>query len=189
MKNNKIIIAETEKIFLAFVKSLDIKDIKTDNNIIIATKIRENSEKEEENLVIIYGKDVLNTIEFIKNKYIIIDKIIVSNNATVLSNWELKSWDIVVPNTFISNLWETKFLDNTIWKDYDMNNFGLMLSGIASEKSENENEFEADIKIENIFTYLKSLDSEELLEKTIVVSQISEENDYTNLVAVADMMV
>ena len=71
MKNNKIIIAETEKIFLAFVKSLDIKDIKTDENIIIATKTRENSEKEEENIVVIHGKDILKTVEFIKNKYIL----------------------------------------------------------------------------------------------------------------------
>jgi hypothetical protein len=54
MKNNKIIIAETEKIFLEFCKRLDIKDIKTSEEIIIASKIRENSDLEEESLVIVH---------------------------------------------------------------------------------------------------------------------------------------
>jgi hypothetical protein len=63
-----------------------------------------------------------------------------------------------------------------------------MLSWISSEKKWEENEFEADIKTENIFNYLTLLKSEELLEKTIVVSQIWEES-YVNLVAVGDMIV
>lgn len=188
MKNNKIIIAESEKIFLEFVKSLDIKDIKTNDEIIIWEKNRENSESEEENLVVVHWKDILKIVEFIKSKYILIEKIIICNSAKILSNWELKLWDIVIPNTFISKSWKTKFLDNTIWKDYDMNNFWLMLSGICSENEWNEDEFEADIKAENIFIYLKALESEELLEKTIVASQIWEEN-FVNLVAVSDMMV
>ena len=188
MKNNKIIIAGSEQIFLEFCKSLDIKDIKTNEDIIIATKERESSEWEEENLVIVHGKDILKTVEFIKNGYILIEKIVICNSAKILSNWELKTWDIIIPNTFISKSWETKFLDNTIWKDYDMNNFGLMLSGISSENEAKKDEFEADIRAENIFIYLKALESEKLLEKTIVVSQIWEEG-YVNLVAVSDMMV
>lgn len=188
MKNNKIIIAESEQIFLEFCKSLDIKDIKTNEDIIIATKERESSQWEEENLIIVHGKDILKTVEFIKNGYILIEKIIICNSAKILSNWELKSWDIIIPNTFISKSWESKFLDNTIGKDYDMNNFGLMLSWICSENEWSEDEFEADINSENIFLYLKVLDSEELLEKTIVVSQIWEEG-YVNLVAVSDMIV
>ncbi|MDQ7008866.1 MAG: hypothetical protein Q9M94_01075 [Candidatus Gracilibacteria bacterium] len=188
MQNNKIIIAESEKIFLEFIKSLDIKDIKTNEEIIIGEKNRENSDGEEENLVVIHGKDILKTIEFVKNNYILIEKILICNKASILSNGELKTGDIIIPNTFISKSGETKFLDNTIGKDYDMNNFGLMLSGISSEKNGEENEFEADISSKNIFIYLKALDSEELLEKTIVISQIGEEN-YINLVAVSDMIV
>ena len=188
MQNNKIIITETEKIFLEFIKSFNIKDIKTSEEIIIAEIIRENSDWEEDNIVVVYWKDILKTIEFIKNKYIIIEKIIISNNAEVLSNWEIKAGDIVIPNTFISKLWKTKFLDNTIWKDYDMNNFGLMLSWICSDNDKNNQEFEADIFWKNIFNYLIFLDTENLLEKTIVVSQIEEENNYTNLIAVSDMM-
>ncbi len=189
MQNNKIIIAESEKIFLEFCKSLDIKDIKTSEEIIIASKIRENSDWEEESLIIVHWKDILKTIEFIKNKYILIEKIVICNNAEIFSNSELKSWDVVIPNTFISKTWETIFLNNTtIWKDYDLNSFWLMLSWIASEKEWEENEFEADIKLQNIFNYLTVLKSEELLEKTIVVSQIWEEN-YINLVAISDMIV
>jgi len=116
-------------------------------------------------------------------------KIFLADISEILSNGELKKWDIVIPNTFISKSGETKFLDNTtIGKDYDMNKFWLMLSGISSETSWENSEFQADIKSENSFTYLKFLESENLLEKTIVVSQIWEE-DFTNLVAVVDMMV
>ena len=188
MKNNKIIIAEKEKIFLEFCKNLDIKDIKTNDDIIIGTKSIKNEEGEDENLIIIYGKDILKTIEFIKNNYILIEKIIIANTAEVLSNSEIKDWDIIIPNTFISKAGETKFLDSTIGKDYDMKKFGLMLSGICSEDSWKESEFQADIKSENVFKFLKALESEELLEKTIVVSQIWEKN-YDNLIAISDMMV
>ncbi len=190
VKNNKIIITQTETIFLEFVKSFNIKNIKTDEDIILGEFSRENEDKEEENIVIIHWKNIIKTVEFIKNKYILIEKIVISSSAEILSNWELKTWDIIIPNTFISKNWETIFLDNTtIWKDYDMSNFGLMLSWIASEKSWEENEFEADIKTENIFTYLISLKSEELLQKTIVISQIEDENNFKNLVAVVDMMI
>ena len=189
MQNNNIIIAENEKIFLEFAKNLDIKNIKTNEDIIIWEKERKNSEWEDENIIIIYWKNVSKTIDFIKSNYILIEKIFLAGISNILSNGELKVWDIIIPNTFISKTWETKFLDNTtIWKDYDMKKFWLMLSGISSETSWENSEFQADIKSENSFTYLKFLESENLLEKTIVVSQIWEE-DFTNLVAVVDMMV
>jgi len=187
MKNNKIIIAESEKIFLEFCKSLDIKDIKTNEEIILWTKWRKDSEWEDEDLVIIHWKDILKTVEFIKNKYIIIEKILLCNSVEILSNGELKSWDVIIPNTFISKLWETKFLENTIWEDYDLNSFGLMLSWIYSENDWEEDIFEADVKWENIFNYLKFLELEELLDKTIVISQIWE--DYKNLIAISDMTI
>jgi len=188
MQNNKIIIAESEKIFLEFCKSLDIKDIKTNENIIIWKKSIKNSEQEEEILSVIHWKDIIKTIDFIKNKYILIEKIVICNNAEILSNSELKTWDIIIPNTFISKNWETKFLDNTIGKDYDLKSFWLMLSWICSENNWKKEEFEADIKSENIFIYLKALESEKLLEKTIVVSQIWDES-FVNLVAISDMMI
>jgi hypothetical protein len=182
---------------LEFCKSLDIKDIKTSDNIIIATKTREDSEWEEQDLVIIHWKEIIKTIEFIKNKYILIEKIIICDNAEIFSNSELKSWDVVIPNTFISAHPQplpnkegsrTIFLENTIWKDYDLNNFWLLLNWICSEEEIDESEFQADVKSENIFIFLLALENEELLEKTTVVLQIGEEN-YINLIAVSDMMI
>jgi len=50
MKNNKIIIAETEKIFLEFCKELKISNIKTNDDIIVAEK----NQEDEINLVIVH---------------------------------------------------------------------------------------------------------------------------------------
>lgn len=198
MKINKILIAETEKLFLDFAKKLGFKDIKTNEDIIMSEKSSTSEDNEEENTVLIYSKNILKLVDFIKNKYIVIDKILICNSAEILSNTELKSWDIIIPNTFIwthphplpnkegSNI---IFLESTIWKDYDMKNFGLILNWICSDNKDNQGEFEADIYSENIFTYLKAIKSEELLDKTIVLSEVDEESDFSNLIAIADMMI
>jgi len=183
MKNNKIIIAETEKIFLEFCKELKISNIKTNDDIIVAEK----NQEDEINLVIVHWKNIIKTVEFIKNKYIVIEDILLCNKVDILSNWELKTWDVIIPNTFISKSWETKFLNNTIWKDYDLNSFWLILSWICSENIWKEEEFEADVKSENIFIYLKALESEELLEKVTVISQIWDE--FKNIIAITDMKI
>jgi len=187
MINNNIIIAETEKIFLEFAKNLDIKNIKTSENIIIWEKERKNSEAEDENLVIIHWKDILKTVDFIKNSYILIGKIVIANKAEIIWNCELKVWDIVIPNTFISKSWETKFLDSAVWENYDLKSFWIMLSWICSEWDLKDDTFASDIKSENIFSYLTNLEKEELLEKTTVILQIWEE--YKNLVTITDMTI
>ena len=198
MKINKIIIAETEKIFLDFAKKLGFKDIKTNENIIMSEKSSTSEDNEEENTVLIYSKDILKLIDFIRNKYIVIEKILICNNVKILSNTELKSWDIIIPNTFIwthpqpfPNKEESNiiFLESTIWKDYDMKNFGLILNWICSDNKNKQGEFEADVFSENIFTYLKAIKSEDLLEKTTVLSEVDEESDFSNLIAIADMMI
>ena len=112
-----------------------------------------------------------------------------TGDTQIFSNKELKKSDIIIPNTFISKSGETIFIENTIWKDYDMNKFWLMLSWICSDNKEEKQEFQADIFSQNIFIYLNSIDSEKLLEKTIVISQIEEQGSYSNLVAVTDMMI
>ncbi len=186
MKNNKIIITLSEQIFLEFCKTLEIKDIKTNDDIIIAKKSRENPEWEEEDLVIVHWKSISKTVDFIKSSYILIEKIILVNSAKILSNWELQEWDVIVPNTFLSQIWEAKFLKTTIWEDYDLKKFGLVLSGICSDTNENSQEFQADIVSEWIYSYLSFLEKEELLSKTTVILQIWEK-DYTNMIAVSDM--
>jgi len=197
MKNNKIIITASEAIFLEFCKILEIKDIKTNEDIIIATKPRENWEWEEELLIVVHWKSVSKTVDFIKSSYILIDKIIITNSAKILSNWELKDWDVIVPNTFIAEhpqsllskeKRKTFFLETTIWEDYDLKKFGLVLSGICSDNNRDSEEFQADIVSEWVYNYLSFLEKEELLSKTTVILQIWE-SDYTNLIAVSDMSI
>ncbi|MCD5380629.1 hypothetical protein LR004_01770 [Candidatus Gracilibacteria bacterium] len=190
MKVNKIVIALNEKIFLEFCKTLDIKNIKTNEDIIIGEKNRENSEGEEESLIIVHGKDIQKTVDFVKSTFIYIEKIILANSANILSNGELQKGDVIIPNTFLGNNGKTIFVENMIGEDYDLNNFGLALNGMCVENNTSNkevvDEFLADVTSENIFLYLQLLQSEELLEKTIVTLQIGEEN-YTNLIAVSDM--
>ena len=186
MKNNKIIITASQEIFLEFCKTLEIKDIKTNEDIIIAIKPRENWSWEDENLVIVHGKAIAKTVDFIKSNYILIDKIILTNSAKILSNWELQEWDVIVPNTFISENWEAKFLETTIWEDYNLKKFGLVLSGICSDIQKKSEEFVSDVVSEWIYNYLSFLEKEDLLNKITVILQIGEKN-YTNLIAVSDM--
>ena len=192
MKINKIIIAETEKIFLDFAKKLNFKNIKASEEIIYSEKEKIWEDNEEENIVLIYWKEIEKVIDFIKENYIVIEKIIIAWIAWILSNTELQKNDIIIPNTFISKKWETIFLDNTtIGKDYDMKKFWLILNGICSSNTDEKNlwnEFEADIKSEIIFSYLEKLKEENLLDKAIVVFQIEEDKDFTNLLAIIDMM-
>lgn len=192
MKINKIIIAETEKIFLDFAKKLNFKNIKASEEIIYSEKEKIWEDNEEENIVLIYWKEIEKVIDFIKENYIVIEKIIIAWIAWILSNTELQKNDVIVPNTFISKKWETIFLDNTtIGKDYDMKKFWLILNGICSSNTDEKNlwnEFEADIKSEIIFSYLEKLKEENLLDKAIVVFQIEEDKDFTNLLAIIDMM-
>ena len=192
MKINKIIIAETEKIFLDFAKKLNFKNIKASEEIIYSEKEKIWEDNEEENIVLIYWKEIEKVIDFIKENYIVIEKIIIAWIAWILSNTELQKNDIIIPNTFISKKWETIFLDNTtIGKDYDMKKFWLILNGICSSNTDEKNlwnEFEADIKSEKIFSYLEKLKEENLLDKATVVFQIEEDKDFTNLLAIIDMM-
>ena len=190
MKINKIVIALNEQIFLEFCKTLDIKNIKTNEDIIIWEKDRENAEWEEESLIIVHGKDIAKTVDFVKSTFIYIEKIILANSANILSNGELQKWDVIIPNTFLWNNGSTIFVENMIWEDYDLNNFWLVLNWMCGEKKssneESKEEFLADIESEYVYSYLQLLQSEELLEKTIVTLQIWEES-YTNLIAVSDM--
>ncbi len=186
MKINKIVIALNEQIFLEFCKTLDIKNIKTNEDTIIWEKDRNNSEWEEEILTIIHWKDIAKTLYFIKSTYILIDKIILTNSANILSNWELQEWDVIVPNTFIADSWDAKFLESTIWEDYDLKSFWLVLNGICSDSNSEADEFQADIVSEWIYNYLTLLEKEELFSKVSVVLQIWKKS-YTNLIAVSDM--
>ncbi len=188
MKNNKIIIAHKESIFLEFCKTLDIKNIKTNEDIIIGEKCRDTPQWEEENIIVIHWKGIEKTIDFIKSSYILIEKIILADSADILSNSELQKWDIIVPNTFISKNWNTIFLENTVWKDYDLKKFWLILNGICADKKDQSKEFQADIENKWIYNYLTLLKKEELLSKAHVILQIWEE-DYTHLIAVSDMSI
>lgn len=60
------------------------------------------------------------------------------------NSWDIKIWDVFIPNTFIQHDiylpfdWEhlnyakeAIFLDYAIWENYDLNKFGLIMNGIC----------------------------------------------------------
>lgn len=194
MKINKITIALNEAIFLEFCKTLNIKNIKTNEDIIIGEKMKTNEDNEEETTTIVHGKSPQAVVDYLLAHYIYIEKILILSTAKIVSNWELQSWDVIVPNTFLWANDDAIFTESTIGEDYNLNTFGLILNWICcdlndetitKELTEGE-EFIADVNSKWVFTYLKLLDAAKKKEISNVILQIWED-DYKNLIAVSDM--
>jgi hypothetical protein len=190
MNVNNIIITLSESLFLWFVKMLSFTDIKTSDDIIIAKKEMTTSTWDTEFLVIIHWKSPIKTVDFVKNSYIYIEKILLCNSAHVLSNDEFLDWDIMIPNTFTHKECPPLFIENTIWEDYNFTTFGLVLNWICSNSHNTigTNSFEADISSEWIYPYLEHLKKEWLFDSTKVILQIWD-SEFKNLVAVAEMSI
>ncbi len=117
----------------------------------------------------------------LKEKYYF-EKIIDISSCEIYSNSDLKKWDVVLANTFLSldnKKW--LFLDNIVWDNYDLVKFWLILNGICTSLKPNEHLEEkqnySDI-IDNssyfiLNDFLKIKDQEEI----IFLKYIFDEND------------
>ena len=194
MKIHKIILALNEKIFLEWCKILGITNIKTNEDIIIWEKDITIEWSDETSLTIIHWKDPQKVTEYTSSNFIHVEKLIITNGSKIVSNWELQTSDIIIPNTCIWEKDDTIFLEEIVWNDYDLNNFWLILNGIFTsvdpEKindDNNEDEFIADVYSENIFTYLKLIEYDDKIIQTVVILQVWWEESYKNLISICDM--
>lgn len=205
MIQNKIILSTNNDLLdLATEKFALKKYIKyADSKIDIYEWIADNNAEKEKIIYINYlSKELDRVIDFINDNFDF-QKLINIDLCLPLSNIEIKSWDIILPNTFISQNSEKKaiFLDNTIWWNYDLVKFGIILnwicvsnkdfdSNIIKEVSEND-EFIGDIWDMDSYFILEKFNELKKDELVVFIRLVSWENNkenFNNLLNVLDLI-
>lgn len=132
--------------------------------------------KEEESIVLVYFNNFSSSLEYVKEKYDVF-KVIIASIWNKTWNLDIKSWDVIIPNTFISKLEENPiFTTYAVWESYDLTKFWLILSWLCiSWEATNEDVF--DVLNDDIYDVLKEIKNSNLLEKTIAVLWVSLEKD------------
>lgn len=201
----KIVISSNEKILnLSKIKfNLEKNDIKEKFEL-YEWFIYLNDEKEKI-IFIKYDKNNLeldNLFWYINDNYLY-QKIIDIDNAHSFSNFELNSWDIIIPNTFISYKKDKKafFIDYVVWENYDFKKFWLILNWICLsiwnkkiDEIEKIDEFYADIVDDYSYEFTEKYNSFEREEPFIFVKFIANENEdleeyYVNALNILELII
>ncbi len=113
------------------------------------------------------------------------------------SSWEIKIWDVFIPNTFVqhdiylpfeeSHLDYAKkpiFLESSIWENYDLNKFGLILNWVCLTwdqfidnediKNDLKTNFSWDLVEMEAFAILSVARSYNSLDKCVVIKAVSD---------------
>jgi len=100
----------------------------------------------------------------------------------ISGNIDINSWDVVLPNTFItpdSN--NPFFLDFAVGENYDFKNFWLILSGICmtGELSDDHDpdDYGADVYDRESFYILENMQKHEALDKVVVIKWVFDAAD------------
>lgn len=121
-----------------------------------------------------------------------VSKIIFAWTAEINNSTEIKSWDIVVPNTFIDDKWNPLFLEYAIWDNFDLDKFWLILSWVCYSwvlSQEEDSEFLSDIVDNDSYNNLTLIKNNNLLDKTVVIKMIEwNDIDKSNLLNIVDFV-
>jgi len=142
--------------------------------------IRADEEWEQEQLILsVHTDDVDSISESLKHIFenYQVFKILHIGLVWISGNIDINSWDVVLPNTFISpESKESMFLDFAVGENYDFKNFWLILSGICmtGELPENHDaeDYGADIYDNESFHILQSLKENEAFDKAVVIKWV-----------------
>lgn len=128
----KIILSSNQRILEIAIAKYNLQKINNENDLDIFEVNIKNEEETEKLVFIKIFKNIDLVFNHIEENYIY-QKIINIDDSKVFLNFELKSGDIVIPNTFISLSNENKafFVDSVIWENYDLLKFWLILNGIC----------------------------------------------------------
>ncbi len=128
----KIILSSNQRILEIAIAKYNLKKINNENDLDIFEANIKNEEETEKIVFIKIFKNIDLVFNHIEENYIY-NKIINIDDAKIFLNFELKSGDIVIPNTFTSLNDENKafFVDSVIWENYDLLKFWLILNGIC----------------------------------------------------------
>jgi len=189
MKEIKIIFTSEEPIKDKILEINSLQEKYKEDWFVIYEWFRELY-KDEENIVLVYFNDFSSSLKYIKENYDIF-KIIVASIWIKTWNLDIKSWDVIIPNTFISKKEENPiFVEYLVWENYDLTKFWLVLSWLCiSWEVNNEDTF--DISEDNIYEILSKIKEVDLLNKTTAVMWISFEKDddvYNNTVNIIELV-
>lgn len=180
MKETKVVFTWNEKIKNEILKNITLEEKEKTDSFSIYEWSRELY-KDEENLVFIYFVNFSEALKYAKENYDIF-KILITGTWNNTWNLDFKSWDVIIPNTFISK--EEKnpiFIEYAVWENYDLTKFWLILSWLCiSWNPEIEDVF--DIREDSMYNNLNEIKKADLLNKTAIVLwiNIEEEDDVVN---------
>lgn len=128
----KIILSSNQRILEIAIAKYSLEKINNENDIVLYETIILNWEEKEKLVFIKIEKNIDLIFSHLEENYIY-SQIINIDDSKVFLNFELKSGDIVIPNTFIGLQDENKafFIDSVVWENYDLVKFGLILNGIC----------------------------------------------------------
>lgn len=161
----KIILSSNQRIIEIAIAKYNLQKINNENDLDI---FEANIKNETENEKIVFINIIKNldlVFTHIEENYIY-DKIINIDESKVFMNFELKTGDIVIPNTFTTLNNENKafFVDSVIWENYDLLKFWLILNGICLSVWNKKIEDLEELK-EDFYADIIDVNSYDLIEK------------------------
>lgn len=173
----KIIITTKEEIFKELIDKFSFVLLKREGD----TSIYKPWISKENILLVFSDNKLVESTEYIFNNYLF-EELIYLWTAKRLSNMDIKDWDVIIPNTFITDSSDFAiFNTNTIWENYDFKKFGLLLSWVSLTSYKNikwaNTDFAADIIDDEVYDFVKLLKDKEELERVNILKIIYSQNN------------
>ena len=204
MEITKIITTSSKQLAEKIIERLSMESVESNELYKSYEVIRVSEDDEKEKVVLcIHGEDKISIVETFDHVFETyqVQKMLHVGMVWISGNIDINSWDVILPNTFISPDAETPFfLDFAVGENYDFKNFGLILSGICMTgelwEDHDPEDYGADIYDRESFYILEKMQEKESLDKTVVIKtvfdpadeKISEEVAWDNGLAILDFM-
>lgn len=161
----KIILSSNQRILEIAIAKYSLDTMKNENDLKVYEWIILNDDENEKIVFIKIENNIDLIFSHIEENYIY-QKIINIDDSKIFLNFELKSGDIVIPNTFTTLENESKayFVDSVVWENYDLLKFWLVLNGICLSVWNKKVEDLEDLK-EDFYADIIDVNSYDLVEK------------------------
>ncbi len=179
----KIIYTSEENIKNEIINSLKLNLKEKTTDLEIYSKLEADA-----NIVLIYSKNNFEKITNYSKENFEIVKFFNIGTALSLDDLDIISWDVMIPNTFINEKNEVVFLEYLVEKNYDLNNFWLILNWICLTKEEDikdelelqeiRENFSSEIFDKEAYYIAKELEKNELLEKSCIIKIIWKDEEF-----------
>lgn len=189
----KILFTQNRNIQKIFIQNFWLQQINTSWEVEVFER-----EADEEKIILLFSNDPSKWVQYAKENYEIISFFSLGI-AYPFDNLDIKMWDIIIPNTILSEKNEVFFLENNTERNYEMEDFWLLLNGITvslnheissgEELQELRESLGAETFDHESYDLAKLLDENNLLEKSVFVKMIgSDDETITHGVEVIEMM-